>query len=236
MLTGVQRYIVNNYSDEQKNDCIKILLNKSCYQKKYGVQGQLSELMSGKEVSKLYESWKELRVGVLTWNLAGKGPGPGFDMSSVVLPNGQEFGTEDVDLYVVGLQEMVKLDMVGSVMCNKDEERILAWQKLTQAALHKRMPGRKFACISRKVMFGCFIMLFVREDHFPHIKQIHTAKVKTGTNGMTANKGSTSLRFNYDDTSFMFLNCHLTSGEKKWQNRFDDLRVCYEETKSVFVA
>jgi hypothetical protein len=64
----------------------------------------------------------------------------------------------------------------------------------------------------RKVMFGCFIMLFVRDDSINSIKRMHTAKVKTGTSGMTANKGSTAIRFNYDDSSFMFLNCHLSSG------------------------
>lgn len=64
----------------------------------------------------------------------------------------------------------------------------------------------------RKVMFGCLIMLFAREDSISSLKKMHTSKVKTGTGGMTANKGSTSLRFNYEDTSFMFLNCHLTSG------------------------
>jgi hypothetical protein len=74
------------------------------------------------------------------------------------------------------------------------------------------MPNRKFSCVMRKVMFGCFIMLFVREDSINSIKKMHTAKVKTGTHGMTANKGSTSIRFNYDDSSLMFLNCHLTSG------------------------
>ncbi len=55
-------------------------------------------------------------------------------------------------------------------------------------------------------------MLFVREDSINSIKKMYTALVKTGTSGITANKGSTSIRFNYEDSSLMFLNCHLTSG------------------------
>lgn len=31
--------------------------------------------------------------------------------------------------------------------------------------------------------------------------------------GITKNKGSCALRFRVDDTSFAFLNCHLTSGD-----------------------
>jgi inositol-1,4,5-trisphosphate 5-phosphatase len=61
-------------------------------------------------------------------------------------------------------------------------------------------------------MFGCYIMLFVRSDNYNCIKSMHTVKIKTGTSGYTANKGSVALRFNFEDTSFMFMNCHLCSG------------------------
>ena len=44
---------------------------------------------------------------------------------------------------------------------------------------------------------------------------------------MAANKGSCCIRFTYNDTSFMFLNCHLTSGQKKVRERFNDLRQNY---------
>ena len=55
-------------------------------------------------------------------------------------------------------------------------------------------------------------MFFARDDSIQSIHKMHTCKVKTGAGGMAADKGATSIRFNYDDTSFMFLNCHLASG------------------------
>lgn len=85
-------------------------------------------------------------------------------------------------------------------------------------------------------MFGCLIMLFAREDHIKSLRKVHTVKVKTGVRGMAANKGSTAIRFNYEDSSFMFLNCHLTSGQKEVQDRFDDLQQCYTETTQTFLA
>lgn len=85
-------------------------------------------------------------------------------------------------------------------------------------------------------MFGCLIFLFVREDSVNSIRRMHTAKIKTGVKGMAANKGSTALRFNYEDTSMMFLNCHLTSGQKKVKERFDDLQLCYQESLQSFTA
>jgi len=36
-----------------------------------------------------FESWKKVKVGVLTWNLAGKAPNNGMDVSKIILPNSQ---------------------------------------------------------------------------------------------------------------------------------------------------
>jgi hypothetical protein len=66
------------------------------------------------------------------------------------------------------------------------------------------------------------------------VRLIKTVKVKTGAGGIAANKGSTSIRFNYFDTSFMFLNCHLASGQKEHAERFSNLELCYSETVSAF--
>ena len=51
---------------------------------------------------------------------------------------------------------------------------------------------------------------------------------------MAANKGAVALRFNFEDTSFLFVNTHLTSGQKKVKERVADLNLCYEEACSVF--
>lgn len=46
MFTGIQRFIVNNWSDTMKNDCIKILLNQHPLQKPYGIQNKLCKVMT----------------------------------------------------------------------------------------------------------------------------------------------------------------------------------------------
>ena len=134
------------------------------------------------------------------------------------------------------MQELVDLDMIGSVMETKNKERVLAWENVIRNSLRSRMPNRKFVCQMRKVMYGCLIFLFVREDSVNSIKRMHTSKIKTGVKGIAANKGSTALRFNYDDTSLMFMNCHLTSGQKKVKERFDDLQLCYTESCQSFIT
>ena len=75
-------------------------------------------------------------------------------------------------------------------------------------------------------MFGCYIMLFGRNDIIKNtsLKYFQTVKVKTGVKGIAANKGGVALRFNYLDSSFMIMNSHLTSGQKKSKERFADVR------------
>jgi hypothetical protein len=38
-------------------------------------------------------------------------------------------------MFVVGLQEMVDLDVIGSVMCNKDSDRINSWEQIFKQGL-----------------------------------------------------------------------------------------------------
>jgi hypothetical protein len=63
-------------------------------------------------------------------------------------------------------------------------------------------------------MFGLFTMIFVSQKHLLQFKKIETCSVKTGANGMAANKGSCAIKFWFADTSFVIMNCHLAHGEK----------------------
>ena len=53
-------------------------------------------------------------------------------------------------LYVVGLQEMVNLEVVGSLLCSKDLERMNNWQSLIGKALNDRgqPAGVEYECIA----------------------------------------------------------------------------------------
>ena len=55
-------------------------------------------------------------------------------------------------------------------------------------------------------------MLFAKDEHKYRVSNLKACKVKTGFGGNSGNKGSVAIRFNFDDSSFMFINCHLSSG------------------------
>jgi len=57
------------------------------------------------------------------------------------------------------------------------------------------------------------------------VTDIVTSQVSKGTK-----TGSCSIRFNYADTSFCFMNCHLEGGIWQAQRRNQQLQECYEES------
>lgn len=132
------------------------------------------------------------------------------------------------DIYIVGLQEMVKLG-TKEVVIGKDKQRAKLWETIIQNSL-----GSEYIPITMKTMVGCFIVMFAKVEHKHKIKNIRKVKVKTGFSGMTGNKGSVALRFNFENTSFAFINNHLESGQNALNERLENVRQIYNETFNDF--
>ena len=85
----------------------------------------------------------------------------------------------------------------------------MLWESIITKSLNR---DNKYICIAKKLMVGCFILLFIKDDHKYRVSYMRATKVKTGYGGQSGNKGSVAVRFNFDDTTLAFINCHLTSG------------------------
>lgn len=70
-------------------------------------------------------------------------------------------------------------------------------------------------------MVGILIVAYCRDSVKSHIRNIYSSKVRTGLGGKAGNKGGTALRFELDDTSVVFCNCHLQSGQSKTFERLE---------------
>lgn len=79
-----------------------------------------------------------------------------------------------------------------------------------------------------KCMVGCLIGLFVKVKLLSRIRGLKTTKIKTGLGGSAGNKGAVAVRFKLDDTSMMFMNCHLMSGKQKGTKRTDELNLIFD--------
>ena len=234
--------MVSNVTDPDKQQSMNILLGLHSEQTLYGIRSKINDCLGLRTGE--YMNTRHVRVGCFTWNCAGKPPQVGFDLTEIVLPDPSHLRSYKPNaqlkdqlphFYIVGLQEMVNLEVVGALLCSKDLDRMNQWEENIVYGLnsranpaHLRPAPLYYTCILRKVMFGCYIMLFARSDNQSCFKSLKSVKNKTGTKGMTANKGSVALRFNFDDTSFMFMNCHLTSGQSKVKERCADVRQNYQ--------
>mmetsp|Transcript_12774 Transcript_12774/g.21584 ORF Transcript_12774/g.21584 Transcript_12774/m.21584 type:complete len:355 (-) Transcript_12774:22-1086(-) len=128
---------------------------------------------------------------------------------------------------------MVKLNTT-QVVIGKDKVRCQLWQNIFLRSLNANPEGVKFVQIVQKVMVGCFIIMFVREEHVNKIRNIRKVKVMTGFSGMTGNKGGVALRFSFLDTSFAFINVHLESGQNAMAQRLENVRQIFHDTFNDF--
>jgi hypothetical protein len=73
----------------------------------------------------------------------------------------------------------------------------------------------RYVNLCSKIMVGCFLIIFVKHKLLGRISDLALSKIKTGVWGSSGNKGAVIARLNINDTSIMFMNCHLMSGKNK---------------------
>lgn len=64
--------------------------------------------------------------------------------------------------------------------------------------------------MKHKDLVGIFLVVFVKKILIERITKVDVDEVKTGLiGGKLGNKGAVLIRMYIDDTSFLFINCHL---------------------------
>jgi hypothetical protein len=120
-------------------------------------------------------------------------------------------GGNDIGLYVLGLQEVVDLNMTKEYMnraVNIDNSQTDKWQ----AALEAAMP-RGYQLVMSEQMTGLLLLIYASPEIAPTISNVSTKQVGTGLLGYFGNKGAVTTRLVLGETTRMaFVNCHLASG------------------------
>ena len=76
--------------------------------------------------------------------------------------------------------------------------------------------------------------MFVKEEIKENLNNLKKFDVKTGFASIGGNKGCVAIRFQYNNTSFAFLNVHLACGKNLDSDRMDNLRQIYNDTFNEF--
>ncbi|KAF1915574.1 Endonuclease/exonuclease/phosphatase [Ampelomyces quisqualis] len=170
-----------------------------------------------------YTRQRHVRVKVGTWNTAAqKGTeqdvGAWFARHARVTPTtphhspGSVPGGEEVDIYVLGLQEIVDITSATEALRPyTDPSAANKWKQSLQGALPK---GYKL--VAEQQLIGLWLIIYASSEVFPQISNVSTTSVGTGLMGYMGNKGAVTTRIVLGETTrLVFINSHLAAGADK---------------------
>ncbi|XP_017335759.2 phosphatidylinositol 3,4,5-trisphosphate 5-phosphatase 1 isoform X3 [Ictalurus punctatus] len=163
---------------------------------------QLLQQMKNKHSDKAEPDMISLFVG--TWNMGNASPPT--NITSWFQSKGQGKTRDDTasqiphDIYVIGTQE----DPLGE----KD------WIDIVRGTL-RDITNISFKQIATQTLWNIRIIVLAKPEHENRISHIFCDSVKTGIANALGNKGAVGVSFMFNDTSFGFVNSHLTSGSEK---------------------
>ena len=121
-------------------------------------------------------------------------------------------GDEEVDIYALGLQEIVDITSpTEALRPYTDPSTANKWKASIEAALPK---GYKL--VAEQQLIGLFMVIYASPQVAPQIKSVSTTSVGTGLMGYMGNKGAVTTRIVLGETTrLVFINSHLAAGSDK---------------------
>ena len=118
-------------------------------------------------------------------------------------------GGDDIDLFVLGLQEVV--DLGPSQYLNRVVAEDTTREKW-KAALQASLPDG-YQLVSCEQMSGLLLLVYASATLAPTVSDVCSCSIGTGMMGWVGNKGAVATRIVLGETtSLAFVNCHLASG------------------------
>ena len=194
---------------------------------------RLRNLFFSQDVS-AYTTEERVRVRTNTFNANGKKPKAELDITSWLMEDSGD-GAAVVDVYAVGFQEIVPLQ-VQKVLKVQDVERdARMWDEKILRCLNNKTSSRnnsdgtveKYVKITSMQLVGVYITIFVREELIRNgsiRERPISTKVATGfslgfgtgaMNVKLGNKGGCCALIKIRDTSIAFVCAHLAAGSKE---------------------
>ncbi|KAF9464340.1 inositol polyphosphate phosphatase [Collybia nuda] len=217
---SVSRAYINNFQDKGKQVAIDMFLGNLSNQRPVTIFDPIHDSVRDILDQRLseYSTAKSCTIFVGTWNVNGRPPSESllpwlFPRHSKSYP----------DMLVLGFQEIVPLTAQQIVQTDPEKRRI--WENKILENLDRR-PNKKnnYVLLRSEQLVGTALLVFVRADLTPIIRNVEATSRKTGLRGMSGNKGAVGIRLEYHDTSFCFLTAHLAAGHSNVEERNADYR------------
>ncbi|KAF3038101.1 hypothetical protein E8E12_003863 [Didymella heteroderae] len=118
-------------------------------------------------------------------------------------------GDDEIDLYVLGLQEIVDITSAAEALKPYTDPTVAnKWKASLEAALPKG-----YQIVAEQQLLGLWLVIYASPVLFPQVKNVSTTSVGTGLMGYMANKGAVTARIVLGETTrLVFINSHLGAG------------------------
>lgn len=95
-----------------------------------------------------------------------------------------------------------------------------SWQTFIHTAIASRPKARaQYVLLRADQLVGTALIMLVKTNIAPHVKNVDAASKKTGLKGMAGNKGAIAIRLELDDSSFCFVTAHFAAGHSNFEQR-----------------
>jgi phosphatidylinositol-bisphosphatase len=187
--------------------------------------------MKAKEA--FFTTQHEIKVWLGTYNVNGKKPE--FPIDPFICAGEKKRNEKSCyDIAVIGLQEMVDLNVQNAVYDSATKERAAQWLELIQRSLddlaRRNGEGDGYILLAQKSLVGLMICAFVLKKHRKSVSSVQATSAATGIMNVVGNKGGCSIRFNFCDTSFCFVCAHLAAHTDGVDARNGDVRSINQKT------
>ena len=183
---------------------------------------EMIQLMVRQHNCRLVKSTLSLFIG--TWNMGEATPPETLESwltSKGTGINIKRFHDNFHDLYLIGVQE------------NDTFMRIpfSDWPTKLRNQI-SNLTRLEYKIIAFEHFWHIGLVAIIKADLYPRVSNIQQANVKTGlgnihVGSIVGNKGAVGVSFSIENTSFLFVNCHLTSGHE--QKRLEKRRANYRD-------
>ncbi|KAF7355511.1 Inositol polyphosphate phosphatase [Mycena sanguinolenta] len=219
---SVSRAYINNFQDKGKQTAIDMFLGNMNNQRSVTIFNPIHDSVRVALENRLpeYSSKKQCTLFIGTWNLNGRVGPPSESLFPWLFPRE---GLTEPDMFVLGFQEIVPLTAQQIVQTDPEKRRI--WEGRILDTLDRR-PNKKasYVLLRSEQLVGTALLVLVKSELTPVMRNVEAASRKTGLRGMSGNKGAVGVRLDFHDTSFCFVTAHLAAGHANLEERNMDYR------------
>jgi hypothetical protein len=158
------------------------------------------------------DNQQPLRIFCATWNVNGKPPLMPLKDWLITPAGGKE-----VDVYLIGFQEVQDLKLQGALLTDEDKGRQWARAALHAVGALPAGPMAPYRCVAARQMVGMSLVVLARAGLA--VDKVAVSEAGTGFMNQGGNKGGVAARFSVGGLSFCCICSHLAASSDNVERR-----------------